>query len=240
MSSSSRRAWCAIVLLATTACAARSPSFAARFITEGTPSVNLGGIETAVHGQPLRRPHAVMPPVPAIDMAVSRSSSNLGSLEASSPELHGALAALAVRPTPAAYLAVAQAYSAAGVRDRAFDYLTEGLRGDKTDVALHDALARVWRDWGFPERALSAAHAAVYYGPQSPEARNTLGTVLWNLGQRGEARAAFADAVALDASAGYAWRNLCAATLTLGGTVEAIAVCHGTSAARITRKESHR
>ena len=54
----------------------------------------------------------------------------------------------------------------AGVRDKAFDYLTEGLRRDPTDAALHDALARAWRDWGFPDRGLTAAHRAVYYAPR--------------------------------------------------------------------------
>ena len=83
---------------------------------------------------------------------------------------------------------MAAAYRQAGVRDKAYDYLSEGLRHDPTDAALHDALARAWRDWGFPDRGLTAAHRAVYYAPRSAEARNTLGTVLWALGQRAEAR----------------------------------------------------
>jgi tetratricopeptide (TPR) repeat protein len=229
-----------LLLLATTACASRGSTFAARFITEGTPTVNVGGVETAVYGQPPRPPRAVMPPVPKTRMVASRSSGNLSTLESSSPALARALAALAASPTSDHYLDVAAAYGRAGVSDRAYDHLIEGLRHDKPNVALHDALARVWRDWGFPDRALSSAHSAVYYGPRSPEARNTLGTVLWKLGQREQARQAFVGAVALDAEAWYAWRNLCTATLAAGRTSEAIAVCRRADAARRTRKESHR
>ena len=228
-----------LVLLATTACASRASTFATRFITEGTPTVNVGGVETAVYGQPPRRPHAVMPPVPKTRAVASRSTGNLSTLESSSPALVRALAALAATPTSAHYLDVAAAYVQAGVHDRAYDHIIEGLRRDKSDVALHDALARVWRDWGFPERALSASHTAVYYGPRSPEAWNTLGTVLWNLGQHDQARQAFTGAVALDAEAGYAWRNLCTATLTAGRTTEAITVCRRANAVRRARKEPH-
>lgn len=226
-------------LLATTACASRGSTFAARFIVEGTPTVNVGGVETAVYGQPSRPPRAAMPPVPKTRMMASRSSGNLSTLESSSPVLARALAALAASPTSAHYVDVAAAYVQAGVSDRAYDHLTEGLRRDKSSVALHDALARVWRDWGLPERALSSAHNAVYYGPRSPEARNTLGTVLWSLGLRVQARQAFFEAVALDAEASYAWRNLCTTALTEGRTTKAIAVCRRADAVRRTRKEPH-
>jgi len=177
--------------------------------------------------------------MPDMVTVASRPSGNLSTLEASSPALQKALTALAVSATSDHYLDVATAYVSAGVRDRAYDHITEGLRRDKTSVALHDALARVWRDWGFPERALSAALAAVYHGPQSPEARNTLGTVLWDLGQRDQARQAFSDAVALDGNASYAWQNLCKVALTAGRTTEAIAACRRANALRRARKESH-
>jgi tetratricopeptide (TPR) repeat protein len=229
-----------LLLLATTACASRGSTFAARFITEGTPTVNVGGVETTVYGQPPRPPRAAMPPIPKTRMVASRSTGNLSTLESSSPELVHALAALAASPTPAHYLDVATAYTQAGVVDRAYDHITAALRLDRTEVAVHDALARVWRDWGFPERALSSAHAAVYYGPRSPEARNTLGTVLWNLGQREQARQAFSQAVALDAGAVYAWRNLCTATSAVGRTIEAIAICRRAGLARRSRQESRR
>ena len=133
-----------------------------------------------------------------------------------------ALLALSLQPSTQRYLEVAAAYREAGVRDKAFDYLSEGVRRDPDDAALHDALARAWRDWGFPERGLTAAHRAVYYAPQSAEARNTLGTVLWSLGQRTEARQAFQQAADLNPLAWYAWRNLCEAAMSEGRTKDAI------------------
>jgi tetratricopeptide (TPR) repeat protein len=45
----------------------------------------------------------------------------------------------------------------------------------------------MWRDGGFPDRALADAHRALYYAPSSASAHNTLGTVFQALGpaQRG-------------------------------------------------------
>jgi Flp pilus assembly protein TadD len=221
-----------VVAVATSAgCAAREPTFSSRFIAHGTPAVDLGGGEPAaiVRAVASRR----SPPTPAPLRAVSaRHSSNLSTLEATSPPLQRALLALAVDPTPARYLDVAAAYRAAGVRDRAFDYLVEGLLHAPGDAALHDGLARAWRDWGFADRGLAAAHRAVHYAPRAPEPRNTLGTVLWALGQRAEARRAFQEAVTLDARAWYAWRNLCHAAMSEGRTQEATALCQRATAAR--------
>jgi Tfp pilus assembly protein PilF len=154
--------------------------------------------------------------------------------------LQRALSALALAPSSRRYLDVATAYSAAGVRDRAFDYLTEGLTHDRYNPALHDALARLWRDWGFPDRALSAATQAVYHAPQSAEARNTLGTVLWALGQRAEAGRAFEAATALDAGAWYAWSNRCEVAFTAGKTMEATAFCRKAAALKRRSQETRR
>ena len=225
------------MLVFTTACASRPPRFADRFVTEGTPSVNLGGVEVPVHGRLERPPRAAMPDVPKIRAVPSRASSNLGTLEASSPRLQRALAALAAAPSSARYLDVARAYVSAGVRDRAFDYLAEGLRHDGDDAGLHDGMARLWRDWGFPDRALPEASAAVYHAPRSAEARNTLGTILWALTLRDEAVSAFEAAVALDSSAAYAWRNLCTTALAAGHTADATAYCRRANRVALSRKE---
>jgi Tfp pilus assembly protein PilF len=227
-------------LLCSVACATHAPRFSDRFITEGTPSVNLGGIEVPVHGRLEEPPKAVPVDIPPIATVPSRASGNLGTLEASSPRLQRALAALAATPGPSAYLDVAQAYTEAGVRDQAFDYLTTGLRHHRTDAALHDGLARLWRDWGQPSRALPEASTAVYYAPRSAEARNTLGTVLWALGLRDEAVAAFEAAVALDSGAAYAWRNLCTTALAAGRTLDATAYCHRANRLLPARQEPDR
>jgi Flp pilus assembly protein TadD len=247
--SSSLALTCAtLVLLATTACAPRQHTLASRFVTAGTPTIDLGGptvnlsgIEAAVHGRPSSREEKVDLPTPEPVRSVgARHSSNLSTLEASSPELQRALLALSLQPTTQRYLGAAAAYRKAGVRDRAFDYLSEGVRRDPTDPALHDALARAWRDWGFAERGLSAAHRAVYYAPQSAEARNTLGTILWRLGQRTEARLAFEQAAELDPAAWYAWRTLCEAAMTEGRTKDATQMCQRATTLRKAARESRR
>jgi Flp pilus assembly protein TadD len=230
----------ALALLGTTGCASRQQTLSNRFITDGTPTIDLGGpavsvksLETAGLAR-ARGPHdkLALPPPESLRSVGARHSNNLSTLEASSPELQRAMLALSLQPTTQRYLEAAAAYRKAGVRDRAFDLLSEGLRRDPTDPALHDALARTWRDWGFAERGLSAAHRAVYYAPQSAEARNTLGTVLWALGQRTEARQAFEQVADLDPTAWYAWRNLCEAALAEGRTKDATEMCLRATALR--------
>jgi Flp pilus assembly protein TadD len=222
-----------ILLLATTACAPRERTLASRFVTQGQPTIDLGGVKAEVFGRPLTRAEVARMPAPEpIREVGARHSSNLSTLEASNPALQRALVALSVQPSTQRYLDVAAAYRAAGVRDKAFDYLSEGVRRDPTDAALHDALARTWRDWGFPDRGLAAAHRAVYYAPQSAEARNTLGTVLWALGQRAEAQKAFEHAAQLDPQAWYAWRNLCESAMTDGRTKDATTLCRRANALR--------
>lgn len=240
MSSSWASPFAVLLLLGSTGCASRSQAFSSRFITEGTPTVNVGGIETPVFGQPLEQPRAALPPLPDITTVMARASSNLGTLEMTSAALQHALAALEAQPSSGRVLDVAIAYLREGVPDRAYDHLAAGLRHDKTNAALHDTLARVWRDWGFPDRALSSAHAAVYYAPHSAEARNTLGTVLWALGQRNEAGRAFAASTELNPEAAYGWQNLCAVALADGRTAAAIGLCRRATALRKARKDAPR
>jgi Flp pilus assembly protein TadD len=221
---------CAL-LFGATACAPRSRTLAARFVVQGTPTIDVGGIIAPLPNERSSGPRAAMPP-PAPVRTAARHSNNLNTLEAASPALQKALLVLAARPDTQGYLDVAAAYRAAGVHDKAYDYLNEALHRDPTDAALHDTIARAWRDWGFPDRGLSPASKAVYYAPLSAEARNTLGTVLWALGQRAEARQAFEAAVALDARAWYAWNNLCHAAMAEGRTAAATAYCRRATALR--------
>lgn len=224
------------LLLVTTACASGTATFASRFIREGTPTVDIGG-----------------PKVPSIDGAFTSVRSNMagqaatrplhsagslgaGTLESSSQTLSLALAALALAPTAEHYLNVAHAYASEGVRDKAFDYLNEGLKVDRHDAALHDAVARAWRDWGFLDRALSAANRATYYAPASAEVHNTLGTVLWALGQHDGALQAWEQATVLDPGAWYAWHNLCEAALAAARTNDAANFCGRANARRRSAK----
>jgi tetratricopeptide (TPR) repeat protein len=228
----------ALLLLVGTACAQREHTLASRFITQGTPAIDLGGVEPRLLAKPAGG--ARMPAPPPVRAVGTRHSGNLSTLEATSPALQRALLALTLQPTTQRYLDVASAYRQVGVRDRAFDYLSEGVRNDPTSAALHDAIARAWRDWGLPDRGLTAAHRAVYYAPESAEARNTLGTVLWALGQRQQARQAFEDAVALQPGAWYAVRNLCEVAMADGRTKDATMLCRRAAALRKAGAETRR
>ena len=145
----------------------------------------------------------------------------MATLESTSPVLREQLARLGAAPSIEGYLAVASTYQGHGVHDRAFDYLAEGLVRYPRAAALHEAIARMWRDWGLPDRALRHAHLAVRYAPTSAPTHNTLGTVLWALSAREAAARAFADAVALDADATYAADNMCQAEAALGHPMRA-------------------
>lgn len=137
-------------------------------------------------------------------------------LESISPLLRSRLAALAASPTPEAHLDVAAAYGAYGVHDRAYDHLAAGLVLHPRHAGLHEAVARLWRDWGLSERGLRHAHLAVHYAPASPAAHTTLGTVLWALDKRDLALEAFARAADLAPPASYARKNWCTALRELG------------------------
>lgn len=201
-------------------------TLAGRFVRAGTPAVDLGG------------------PRPAPSRAVDRSAllqaartprparTAMPSLESHDPSLRSALAKLLVAPTHPHHLAVAEQYLRSGVYDRAHDYLERSLRLNGPDPVMLDALARLWRDWGHPGEGLSHAHRAIYLAPRSPIAHNTLGTLLYHLGARGEARASFTRALDLDPSAWYALANLCYMNLAAGDTKTAIAQCGQAKALR--------
>ncbi|MGD9904752.1 MAG: hypothetical protein AB7U83_14910 [Vicinamibacterales bacterium] len=207
--------------VAATGCAAHPRSLASRFVIAGTPAIDVGA-GAATRGGGTAAP---APPTGTLPRAVPGRYSGSAAVESASPALQRALLALALAPSGRRYLDVAVAYRRLGIVDTAVDFLLAGLHRDSTDAALHDALARAWRDWGLPDLGLAAAHRAVYHAPESPEARNTLGTVLWALGDRGGAEQAFAMSASLDPGAEYAWRNLCTAALTGGRTQAAVAAC---------------
>jgi protein O-GlcNAc transferase len=146
-------------------------------------------------------------------------------VESQDPMLAAALAAAAIRPSPETLRMVAEEYHRLGVADRAHQYLNRALALKPGDPATYDALARMWRDWGFPQLGLADAHRAVYYGPASASARNTLGTILQALGKRDLARAQYERALQLDPSAAYALNNLCYGWILDGDSRRAAAAC---------------
>jgi Flp pilus assembly protein TadD len=160
---------------------------------------------------------------------VSSAASNLESVH---PELRDATFRLRLQPTAAHHLLVARVYRRLGIFDTAHDYLERSLAVNGPTPEVHDALARLWRDWGEPGIALSHAHRAVYLAPAWTVARNTLATVLYALGRRLDARKQLEEAVARDPRATYVLDNLCVLYQAEGRTREAISVCRQADAAR--------
>jgi tetratricopeptide (TPR) repeat protein len=105
------------------------------------------------------------------------------------------------------------------------DYYTASLVIDPRYAPALDRSARMWRDWGQFGPALADATRATYFAPRSPEAWNTLGTVLQVLGHTESAAAAYSRSVTLDSSAAYARSNLCYLSFMQGHAVEAWEAC---------------
>jgi tetratricopeptide (TPR) repeat protein len=138
-----------------------------------------------------------------------------------SSELGAALRRLAAAPSVRQEIEVAHAYRDAGILDLAHDHYAAAARRDPREPAAWDGLARIWRDWGYPQLGLGDAHRAVWADPESPITRNTLGTILQLLGNTREAREEYARAEALDPRAAYAHFNLAIVSTRLGRDIEA-------------------
>lgn len=208
----------AALVIATTGCAER------RFInvtpdrpdrtaatTAGAPADSLSAYmakfrEAAANARPETRAH-------------------LRTVEASDPVLAAALLAAVAAPSPDSYREVAQEYRRLRVYDQAHDYLSRALKLDPKDAMTHDALARTWRDAGFPHLAVGDAYRAIHYAPKSAAPRNTLGTLFQAMGRRGEARTQYEIAARLDPAAGYAYNNLCYGWILDGDASRALQAC---------------
>jgi Flp pilus assembly protein TadD len=171
-------------------------------------------------------------PAPPVAPATSETpetpetkTSNPPTLEATNTGLAAALAALKRHPTANAYVAVGEAYRRLGVFDAAETNFERALHIDSRLPAAAEGLARVWRDWGWPSLGLPYAYRALSAAPRSPGVENTLGTLLFALGDPEGARTHFQHAVALDPTAAYALNNLCYVALMLGEGGPAIARC---------------
>jgi Flp pilus assembly protein TadD len=123
-------------------------------------------------------------------------------------------------------VAVGNEYHRLGVFDEAEANFQHALHIDARLPAANEGLARVWRDWGLPQFGLPYAYRALSAAPRSPSAENTLGTLLFVLGDPEAAQTRFQDAVALDPKAVYALNNLCYVALMLGDGDPAVARCH--------------
>jgi Flp pilus assembly protein TadD len=212
---------CGLLLLVSAAasgCALRQHTSLNRFVKQGKPLVEIG--------KPLKVPKgsgAARQPVAEVRPA---SSANLlPTVEASDPTLSAALLKLATVSTPEAHRTVADRYRALGILDLAHDHFLRASQLDRADAAAYEGLARILRDWGFPQLGLPDASRAVYYAPSSASAHNTLGTLLAALGHASEARREYERAVQLDPRAAYALSNLCYLSFLKGDASQALAEC---------------
>jgi tetratricopeptide (TPR) repeat protein len=162
--------------------------------------------------------------------SVSKGSGFAATLESSDERLKSALLLLSVAPTAEAHRLVALEYRRLGVLDHAQEHFTAAVKLDSKDVVSRDGMARIWRDWGFPNMALPEARRAVAEAPDSATAANTLGTVFQALGKFDDAKRWYWRAVALDAGAWYALNNLCYAEI-MTRQPYAVAMCERAVAA---------
>ena len=196
-----------------------------RHLVNVTPNSAAPTSSRSVAKPPTESLETFMAKVRKLSTEAGAARNQAATLESRDPRLGAALVAATVRPEPAAFRTVAEEYKRLSVFDKAHNYLNKALLLDPRDAATHDALARLWRDSGFPQLGLGDAHRAVYYAPSSPIAHNTLGTVLQALGQRDSARAEYQRAIELDARATYALNNLCYGWVLDGNASKAITSC---------------
>jgi Flp pilus assembly protein TadD len=212
-----------IVVLAGCVSGGGSGSLTARFVKQGEPATNLGGptppTAETLHGQMEKARQLVAKTTPP------RSTSLGGRVESSDPKLAAALLLASMAPSAEHQLAVAQEYRRVGILDAAFDRVSRAIEEEPRLAEAHEMQAKLWRDWGFPARALGAAYRAVSYAPQSASARNTLGTVFESFGRFDEARRAFQAAADLDSSAAWPLNNLCHVELRVGRLDDARSRC---------------
>ncbi|HJR59038.1 MAG TPA: tetratricopeptide repeat protein [Vicinamibacterales bacterium] len=176
----------------------------------------------------------VAPVVESLDAHIARirhlsarpaKASVPASIEQQDPQLAAALLRLSLSPTGESHRAAGERYRALGIADAAYRHFSRAVAIDGRDAAAHDGLARVWRDWGFPELALGDAHRAVFYAPASAAAQNTMGTVFQALGQHDQARKAYERASRLEPGAVYALSNLCYLAFLHGDFDRAVSTC---------------
>jgi tetratricopeptide (TPR) repeat protein len=159
------------------------------------------------------------------DVPQKPSTLSGATIESNDARLAAAILTEAVRPGAESSLQVAREYVRVGVLDAAYKRTARALEREPQLPAAHDMMARIWRDWGMPESALTYAHRAVYFAPQWSGAYNTLGTVLHALGKVDEAREAFVRALDLDPTAAWVSSNLCYLEFRAGNLDEARRRC---------------
>ncbi len=209
--------FCIVLVSATllAGCAAgHSRSLTSRFVKAGVPATDLGGPRPAmgsalsVEVDKARRLAASRP---------AAKSTNWGArIENTDPQLAASLLLQLMLPSAEHQVGVAQEYRRLGILDAAYDRLSQAIEIEPRLAEAHEMLARIWRDWQMPARALGPAYRATYFDPQSASARNTMGTILERLGRVDDARRAYEEAGERAPSTAWPLNNLCHLELTLG------------------------
>jgi tetratricopeptide (TPR) repeat protein len=189
-------------------CAARAHgTWADRFVKPGKSGVDLGG--PAAKSTKAHRHANPDANKPNESFGVSRPAMAGASVESFDQRLSAALLIEKALPSAENHLRVAEEYRRLGILDASASHLDQALTVAPRFAPAHEELARIWRDWGFPERGLGAAYRATFYAPQAASAQNTLGTLLAALGQPEDARRAYERALALNPAAAWVLNNLC-------------------------------
>lgn len=171
------------------------------------------------------QPAASRPGDPSVPRTPVPKTTGGPTLESTNATLAAAVAALKAAPTEQNYVIVGAEYQRLGVLDAAEDSFAQALKLNRHSSAANEGLARVWRDWGLPQQGLGYAYRALSQAPKSASVHNTLGTLLFTLGNPEDARTQFDQALSLDPAAAYALNNLCYVAFMLGDAGPAAARC---------------
>src|SRR5688500_4537242 len=82
-------------------------------------------------------------------------------LESQDQRLAAALLAVDIAPGAETYRQLGHEYRRVGILDKAHENFSNAVKLDPTDATSHDALARIWRDWGTAPLGLGDAYRAV-------------------------------------------------------------------------------
>jgi Flp pilus assembly protein TadD len=168
--------------------------------------------------------------------AANGTVSSQAAVESLDHQLSEALMVLIVDRSPDQLVRVGSRYYQLNIRDRAMDYYTEAIAADGNHAGALDGRARVLRDWGYIDEALTDARRATLASVGSASAFNTLGTILQARGDFELARTAYRTAAELDLGAPYAVSNLCYLSFLTGRSETAAIDC----SAALTRNDSFR
>ena len=213
---------CAVLAGACASSPPAQPSLASQFVRPGEPTFDYGDLPLA---QPVSEGAAAKAPGEPVERSERSPAMSGPTIETTDQRLAAALLFETVAPSVDSHLQVAQEYRRLRIFDLAERRIQQAVRLDPKRADAHDAQARLWRDWGFPDQALGAAYRALAAAPGSAGTENTLGTVFGALGDWRAAAEHFARAAARLPSASWALSNWCYAEFSLGRLAEARARC---------------